>query len=513
MLRAADDGAEGEPIKVEFVLDGPGVCPSPMGSLQKWAERMRPVVRRELVTNLLVGVHPLMAFLPTDQMVDMPCDHPLATGEHYQLIPLLVRVVGADGRDEIHFNEKIAPPRFGVFDVEGSVTGSVELAVDEFGVTCPHLIARRVTFTAPPLDPPDVLENLDRLARADLLLKRGAELVQTGQFFDAVNCFEEVHRLVPGTNLEARAGEAAQNLLVRALAAFDDKEASEEQSEPEKSADPATPSCSDEQKKCDGKACSEFATAHREKVCKVIPAQSTALKPRTIVYPVADLLGRGRDTRHDDIDELAGVIANTIEPQSWVENGGQGSIDFFYRSRAIVIRQTPDVHEQVVDLLAALRRAKAESSGPVEKLHRPTPLTGHTVKTAPQDDCCEECCPGDCCQKPAPCIACPCDQIPVLVLPRQHCTDAFDCPEMQLFVEGCTCEDGAQKPAQQVCCSVGSACLEAGKDNNEIRTRLSFGIGPLVLTLKYQHHDMRIEIGLVTASEETASEECEKCHP
>jgi hypothetical protein len=53
---------------------------------------------------------------------------------------------------------------------------------------------------------------------------------------------------------------------------------------------------------------------------------------------------------------LVKLIVATVQPQSWHDHGGPGTIDYFPLSMSLVINQTPDVQEQVADLLAALRR-------------------------------------------------------------------------------------------------------------------------------------------------------------
>jgi type II secretory pathway component GspD/PulD (secretin) len=55
-------------------------------------------------------------------------------------------------------------------------------------------------------------------------------------------------------------------------------------------------------------------------------------------------------------DVLMKLIANTVAPQSWNDVGGPGTIDYFPIGMALVINQTPDVQEQVAELLEALRR-------------------------------------------------------------------------------------------------------------------------------------------------------------
>lgn len=52
--------------------------------------------------------------------------------------------------------------------------------------------------------------------------------------------------------------------------------------------------------------------------------------------------------------QLIDLIVNTISPDSWRQNGGQGSISFYPDNPALVIRQTSETHEQVGELLRAL---------------------------------------------------------------------------------------------------------------------------------------------------------------
>jgi type II secretory pathway component GspD/PulD (secretin)/tetratricopeptide (TPR) repeat protein len=55
-------------------------------------------------------------------------------------------------------------------------------------------------------------------------------------------------------------------------------------------------------------------------------------------------------------DVLIKLIQNTISPQSWSSVGGPGTIEYFPLGKALVINQTPDIQEQVQELLNALRR-------------------------------------------------------------------------------------------------------------------------------------------------------------
>jgi general secretion pathway protein D len=57
-----------------------------------------------------------------------------------------------------------------------------------------------------------------------------------------------------------------------------------------------------------------------------------------------------------DFDSLIELITTTIEPDSWDEVGGDGSIAPFETNLSLVVSQTQEVHEQIVDLLRQLRR-------------------------------------------------------------------------------------------------------------------------------------------------------------
>ncbi|MEM0925404.1 MAG: hypothetical protein AAGJ83_05150 [Planctomycetota bacterium] len=52
---------------------------------------------------------------------------------------------------------------------------------------------------------------------------------------------------------------------------------------------------------------------------------------------------------------LVELIKRIIAPDFWSDRGGNGTIQYFAMSRALVIRATTDVHQQIEDLLNALR--------------------------------------------------------------------------------------------------------------------------------------------------------------
>ena len=64
--------------------------------------------------------------------------------------------------------------------------------------------------------------------------------------------------------------------------------------------------------------------------------------------------GAGQD---DDGQELADLIQVVISPDFWDANGGPGAIFYFQSQHALVVRATTQTHEDVANLLEALRRA------------------------------------------------------------------------------------------------------------------------------------------------------------
>ncbi len=57
-----------------------------------------------------------------------------------------------------------------------------------------------------------------------------------------------------------------------------------------------------------------------------------------------------------DFDSLIELITSTVQPQTWTDMGGPGSIAPFETNLSIVVSHTQEVHEEIVDLLEQLRR-------------------------------------------------------------------------------------------------------------------------------------------------------------
>ncbi len=74
----------------------------------------------------------------------------------------------------------------------------------------------------------------------------------------------------------------------------------------------------------------------------ITPTVMDAEAPRAPGQPMQDLLIK--------------LITSAVAPQSWNAMGGPGTVDYYPLGYALVINQTPDIQEQVAELLTALRR-------------------------------------------------------------------------------------------------------------------------------------------------------------
>jgi hypothetical protein len=70
----------------------------------------------------------------------------------------------------------------------------------------------------------------------------------------------------------------------------------------------------------------------------------------TVIYNVADLVVPSAK------DALLWLVTHDIAPETWSEMGGVGTIQYFPLDKALVVNQTPDVHEDIADLLQVLRQ-------------------------------------------------------------------------------------------------------------------------------------------------------------
>ena len=57
-------------------------------------------------------------------------------------------------------------------------------------------------------------------------------------------------------------------------------------------------------------------------------------------------------------DNLIRLITNVVEPGSWSQLGGRGTIDYYPLGYSLIVTQSPAVQEQIEALLAGLRAFK-----------------------------------------------------------------------------------------------------------------------------------------------------------
>ncbi len=498
------------------MADGPWCgCPRPVPTAESeleqrfrnWLLKLPPSRRRDLARDLLFGIQPALALVPPEFYTELTGDLPIPGYGRFRFLPVVLQEVCSN---EI-FND---------LDEDVGLTGDIVLYEKRIakadptacGTVCPFKVARRVPPPPPWIEPPDVLTNLDRLLQADRLLRCGEELCCNGRLAEAVKCFEQVHRLVPGTNLEARAGAATQQVLVRVYGTADENGAADEQSEPAPAAPPA-PACP-ECPRCQAGLCAKS---------KAPATVAESSRPHTVVYPVADLLGKGKQTRQDDLDDLADLIAASVSPKSWTGNGGEGTVDYYYHARALVVTQTPEVHEQIAELLAGLRQAKAQCD--IEKPRpAPAPSPGRTAESDDEDDkselfrprtkpadheaapatkakgCCDECSEG-CCD----------ECCPTLTLPAAPPADAKSGAGMRVEIEGCRAEGHAAGVCAGVPCCLHCAgfglCTEADTAADGVRFRCQMPLGPLTLLVRFEHRQLTVGLGVSDAGATTEESE------
>ena len=100
----------------------------------------------------------------------------------------------------------------------------------------------------------------------------------------------------------------------------------------------------------------------------------------TKVYDVADLVvcRDEHDAPWEDYDTLIDVITPTIQPITWDEVGGPGSISgaTLGTAKVLIVSQTREVHEQIADLLAKIREiAKKNPDAGTPRRNKPVSPT------------------------------------------------------------------------------------------------------------------------------------------
>jgi hypothetical protein len=75
------------------------------------------------------------------------------------------------------------------------------------------------------------------------------------------------------------------------------------------------------------------------------------------VYPVEDLAADEKQA-----ESVVRIIQAMVEPKTWQNVGGDGVIEYFAAKKVLIVRQSPNVHRQLTELLELLRAKPASGS-------------------------------------------------------------------------------------------------------------------------------------------------------
>jgi len=99
-----------------------------------------------------------------------------------------------------------------------------------------------------------------------------------------------------------------------------------------------------------------LAATRRPETLRMPDGEGGVLAQQQAAGSAAGGFGRRTGPAGDYGQELVELIQRTIRPESWDVNGGPGTIYYWRPGRAMVVRQTWEVHEELDDLLRQLRR-------------------------------------------------------------------------------------------------------------------------------------------------------------
>ena len=82
-----------------------------------------------------------------------------------------------------------------------------------------------------------------------------------------------------------------------------------------------------------------------------VSSQSRLRAPIVQVYQVEKVIA---DPEVLDLNALSTLVQDTIQPDSWQQVGGQGTIATNEKTKSLVIRQSKEAHDQISNLLRDL---------------------------------------------------------------------------------------------------------------------------------------------------------------
>ncbi len=114
----------------------------------------------------------------------------------------------------------------------------------------------------------------------------------------------------------------------------------------------------------------ELTTLERSGVLIITDAEETAAELVTKLYPVLDIVAvKATDGKMLFVaDQMIRSIENTIEADSWENNGGNGSVDWLPSEGLLVVSQTSAIHEKLEQFFADVRKLRVSTDELSQKL-------------------------------------------------------------------------------------------------------------------------------------------------
>jgi len=129
----------------------------------------------------------------------------------------------------------------------------------------------------------------------------------------------------------------------------------------------------------------ELTYTIRDEVLLITTDEEVEMMLVTRLYPIKDLVAAERHATAGvrdansgprkygaAVDRILDVVTFTIEPTTWVEVGGTGSIGYMPQFQGMVVSQTLDVHSEIEELLAMLRHPGGKPAAPTVRVAQPT---------------------------------------------------------------------------------------------------------------------------------------------
>ena len=108
-----------------------------------------------------------------------------------------------------------------------------------------------------------------------------------------------------------------------------------------------------------------LATLIEDEVLKITSKTKAKGQQILIAYQVAGLVPQSNDGK-PEFDELISLVTTVVEPDSWDEVGGPGSIAASAPTSALVILQSQAAHEEIQQLFSALRKWRDVKEAPLK---------------------------------------------------------------------------------------------------------------------------------------------------